>query len=209
MYRWACGMFHRRQLAAALPMKKAATSPEKAITFARETKPSHLHLLGLGRGEKSVSLATSIVRASPHAVVTADAVESTTAYGGRHRYTPASFAVKVDARKASGGGKRRDIYFRDRVTASKEEELDWWLPLPKGEAEQQHFDNVVQEFVADALAAWEISKRQADLALRSPLAARRLLFGHLRATDPVIAMADHMMHRMANTRVPLVSDVVG
>jgi hypothetical protein len=207
MYRFACQGFKPSGVAAALPMKKAATTPERALAFVSRVQPPHLHLLGLGRKEASVNLAAKMVRASPRTVVTADAVETTTAYGGRHGYTPAAFKARVDAREAVKGGKRRDIWYRDRVTKSREEELDWWFPLDMtNRRDRERFEDVVQELVADA--GRSISRRQAERALTDPVFARHLFRAYFRAVDPIIAMADHMVARMHQVPVPDVGEVL-
>jgi hypothetical protein len=208
MYAGACRMFGKK-VAAALPMKKAATKPGEALAFVRAVKPPHLHLLGMGRKPESVRLAIEMVRASPQTVITADAVESTTAYGGRHRWmTPAALA-KVARRERSKGGARRDIYYRDRVPGPDDSEVNWWLPTSRmGARWQDRFENVVQELVRDALDAGEITEGQAERALRSPKHARALFAGRFKNVDAVLAMADHMMHRMAQTLTPQVSEVI-
>jgi hypothetical protein len=209
MYQTASAMFKRvGGVAAALPMKKAATKPAAALDFVTATMPPHLHLLGMGRKTESVDLAVAMLRVSPQTVITADAVETTTAYGGRHKWTSPKFRAKVDARQKAKGGKRRDIWYRDRVTETRDDELDFWLPTPDmGELWQDQYDNAVQEFIVDALKKREISQRQADAALRSPAAARKLLRGKLRPYDAVVAMADHMMHRMDQVPVPQVNEL--
>jgi len=211
MYRLACGLFNRDGLPAALPMKKAATRFEDALAFVAAVKPPHMHLLGLGRKVEAVQLAVDMVRASPATVVTADAVESTTAYGGRHGWvTPAARArvVQRQEEKRSRGSERGlEMWHRGRMS-SEDDEIDWWLPTPDmGPGWQDRFEDMVQELVAEGLARREISKRQAELALRSPAAARRLFRAKFRAADAVLAMAHHMAYRMAQTPVPQVNEV--
>lgn len=207
-YDVACTLFKQR-VAAALPMKKAATAPAAALAFVKATAPPHLHLLGMGRKPESVDLAVAMVRASPQTVVTADAVETTTAYGGRHKWmTPAALA-KIARRQKGKGGKRRDIWYRDRVPGADDAEVNWWLPTPAmGGNWQDRFDGVVQELVADAFTNGTITRAQGEHALRSPAYARKLFAGAFTAVDAVAAMADHMMHRMAQTPVPSVADVL-
>jgi hypothetical protein len=208
MYGLACTKFDRK-VAAALPMKKAATKPHEALAFVATVKPPVMHLLGMGRKPESVQLAVEMVRASPQTVVTADAVETTTAYGGRHRWmTPAALA-KIDRREKGKGGKRRDIWYRDRIPGPDDSEVNWWLPTPAmGGDWQDRFDSVVMELIRDGLDAREITHRQADLAYQSPAYARKLFAKKFRTTDAIMAMADHMMHRMAQTRVPQVNEVI-
>jgi hypothetical protein len=208
MYGLACGMFGQK-VAAALPMKKAATKPHEALAFVDAVKPPHLHLLGMGRKAESVQLAVEMVRASPGTVITADAVETTTAYGGRHGWMTPAARAKIARREKGKGGKRRDIWYRDRVPGPDDAEVNWWLPTPRmGERWQDRFDSVVMELIRDGLDAGEITHRQADLAYQSPAYARKLFAKKFRATDAIMAMADHMMHRMAQTRVPQVNEVV-
>jgi hypothetical protein len=209
MYGLACGMFGQK-VAAALPMKKAATKPHEALAFVDAVKPPHLHLLGMGRKAESVQLAVEMVRASPGTVITADAVETTTAYGGRHGWMTPAARAKIARREKGKGGKRRDIWYRDRIPGPDDMELNWWLPTPAmGGNWQDKFDSVVQETVADALADGVITDDQAERALRSPAFAREVLASLFpKATDAVLAMADHMMHRMQQTQVPQVNEVL-
>lgn len=214
VYAVACRLFGQK-VAAALPMKKAATKPHEALAFVDVAKPPHMHLLGMGRKAESVQLAIEMVRASPGTVVTADAVETTTAYGGRHSWAPPAARAKVvrrQAEKLEKSGKKRglEMWYRDRVTGPDAAEIDWWLPTPAmGDGWQDRFDGVVQEVVADALAAGALSRAEAGRALRSPKFARGVLSGMFpQATDATLAMADHMMHRMAQVPVPLVNEVI-
>lgn len=208
VYAVACNLF-RQRVAAALPMKKAATKPHEALAFVATVRPPHMHLLGMGRKVESVQLAIEMLHASPRTVVTADAVETTTAYGGRHHWmTPAALA-KIARREQGKGGKRRDIWYRDRIPGPDDREVNWWLPTPAmGDRWQDRFDNAVQEMVRDALDERSISQRQAEHALRSPAYARKLFAKRFRTTEAVMAMADHMMHRMAQAPVPLVNEVI-
>ena len=208
VYAEACAIFGQK-VAAALPMKKAATKPEQALTFVRAVKPPHMHLLGLGRKTETVDLARAMVRVSPATVVTADAVETTTAYGGRHHWmTPAALA-KVNRRQRSKGGKRRDIWYRDRIPGPDDAEINWWLPTAKmGEKGHDRFEAVVQELVVDAIADGAITRAQGEHAIRSPAYARKLFAGAFTAVDAVVAMADHMLHRMAQVPVPQVNEVL-
>ena len=209
VYAEACAMFGRR-VAAALPMKKAATKPYEALAFVDVVKPPHLHLLGMGRKTESVQLAVEMVCVSPGTVITADAVETTTAYGGRHGWMTPAARAKIARREKGKGGKRRDIWYRDRIPGPDDAEINWWLPTPAmGEGWQDKFDTVVQEVVSDALADGVIDQRQASRALRSPAFARTVLAGLFpKAADAVLAMADHMMHRMRQTPVPQVNEVI-
>jgi hypothetical protein len=208
VYGEACAIFGQR-VAAALPMKKAATKPAAALAFVRDVQPPHLHLLGMGRKPEAVALATAMVKASPATVITADAVETTTAYGGRHGWmTPAALA-KIARREKGKGGKRRDIWYRDRVPGADDSEVNWWLPTPKmGEKGQDRFEAVVQELVVDAIADGTCTRAQGEHALRSPAYARKLFAGAFTAVDAVAAMADHMLHRIAQVRVPDVNSVL-
>jgi hypothetical protein len=207
IYAEACAIFGGK-VAAALPMKKAATKASAVLSFAKAARPLHLHLLGMGRLVKSVDLAKAIVRASPQTVVTADAVETTTAYGGRHVWmTPAALAG-IARRKKRKGGKRRDIWYRDRIPGPDDAEVNWWLPTPAmGGRWQDRFSAVVQELVVNALERGKISDLDAEHALRSPKFARKLFHAEFPAYDAVLAMADHMVHRMAQVPVPLVSEI--
>lgn len=208
MYAVACRLFGQK-VAAALPMKKAPTPPDQIVQLVRDVQPPHLHLLGLGRSREAVQLATRVVKACRSTVVTADAVETTTAYGGRHHWMTPAAVAKIDRRQAGKGGKRRDIWYRDRVPGPDDAEINWWLPTARmGDRWQDRFEGVVQELVADALRHREISSRQAELALRSPAYARKLFAKAFRTADAVLAMADHMMHRMAQTPVPQVNEVL-
>jgi hypothetical protein len=208
VYAEACAIFDQR-VAAALPMKKAATKPAAALAFVKATTPPHMHLLGKGRMTESVALAVAMIKASPQTVVTADAVETTTAYGGRHAWmTPAALAG-IARRKKRKGGKRQDIWYRDRVPGPDDSEVNWWLPTPRmGDRWQDRFESVVQELVVDAVTDGSITDEQAEYALRSPSYARELFGGAFTAADAVAAMSDHMMHRMAQVPVPQVNEVL-
>lgn len=213
MYAVACRLFGQK-VAAALPMKKASTPPDQIAQLVRDVQPPHLHLLGLGRSEEAVQLATRIVRACRSTVVTADAVESTTAYGGRHHWVTPAARARVRRRQAEKllkRGKKRglEMWHRDRVPGLDDAEINWWLPTPAmGDGWQDRFEDVVQELVVDARARRKITDRQAEQALRSPAYARRLFRREFRTADAIIAMSHHIGYRMAQTPVPRVNEVL-